>query len=331
MLSLPGPLTSAMLLTLTSSTDAAAAAATAAAASSAPPGQVTVSVGDTATPLSPVLYSAFLETEINFGGEGGLYAEQIRNRDFEALGRGDFGDFGVPMSTAVAADGPNQTPGLAPDLRDHRPWLPVGGAAIAVENTTAPFASNPTTLRLSTSAAGGGISNPGYWGVACGAGCNLSFWAKPAAGGNADRRSAQPPLSLTARLRAPDGALISSSPPIALSADGRSWQRYNTTLPAPSPASKRGVGAGAGTFELVVASGAGELQLDAVSLMPSDAIAGCLRRDIVEQLKQLQAGFIRTPGGSYIIGNGPLTQYNWKQTVGEPAARPGYALYRRCL
>ena len=33
---------------------------------------------------SPLLYSLFLETEIGFGGEGGIYAELLRNRDFEA-------------------------------------------------------------------------------------------------------------------------------------------------------------------------------------------------------------------------------------------------------
>merc|ERR1719201_1924594 len=47
-----------------------------------------VQVGQVGVSLSPVLYSVFLETEINFGGEGGLYAELIRNRDFETLGRG---------------------------------------------------------------------------------------------------------------------------------------------------------------------------------------------------------------------------------------------------
>ena len=38
--------------------------------------------------LSPVLHSIFFETEINFGSEGGLYAETVFNRDFETLGRG---------------------------------------------------------------------------------------------------------------------------------------------------------------------------------------------------------------------------------------------------
>ena len=48
--------------------------------------------------LSPDLYSVFLETEINFGGEGaGLYAELLHNRDFEALGRGRLGPHGVGL------------------------------------------------------------------------------------------------------------------------------------------------------------------------------------------------------------------------------------------
>ena len=38
--------------------------------------------------LSPLLYSIFFETEINYGSEGGLYAELLPNRDFERLGRG---------------------------------------------------------------------------------------------------------------------------------------------------------------------------------------------------------------------------------------------------
>ena len=37
------------------------------------------------------MYAAFLE-EMNFAGEGGLHAELLRNRDFEALGRGNLGE-----------------------------------------------------------------------------------------------------------------------------------------------------------------------------------------------------------------------------------------------
>ena len=51
--------------------------------------------------ISPDMHSLFLETEINFGGEGGLHAELVRNRDFEALGRGNLGDTGSALFTSI--------------------------------------------------------------------------------------------------------------------------------------------------------------------------------------------------------------------------------------
>ena len=33
---------------------------------------------------------------------------------------------------------------------------------------------------------------------------------------------------------------------------------------------------------------------------------------------QLRPGFVRTPGGSYLLG------YDWRRTVGPAAARPGH-------
>ena len=51
--------------------------------------------------LSTDFYSLFLETEINFGGEGGLLADQVWNGDFEALGRGDWSQ---PSEAQAAAN-----------------------------------------------------------------------------------------------------------------------------------------------------------------------------------------------------------------------------------
>jgi hypothetical protein len=56
-------------------------------------------------PLSPLLHSIFFETEINFGSEGGLYAEMLFNRDFETQGRGTM----PPPSVGTAA---NQSQGF---------------------------------------------------------------------------------------------------------------------------------------------------------------------------------------------------------------------------
>jgi alpha-N-arabinofuranosidase len=242
----------------------AATHAAAAAAAAATQAQVTVRAG-AAHELSPVLYSMFLETEINYGGEGGLYAELLRNRDFEALGRA-----GRPEPAA--------------NLSDHAPWVAMGGATVGLDNTTAPFATNPITMRL-RGQAGDGVSNPGYWGVGCGSpgvGFNLSFYSRSAA-----------PLTLTVRLRGgegPEGDILSSA---TVSVAGTSqWLKNTAVLPACTAAATA-----ATAFEMVFQT-AGDLQLDSVSLMPSDAVAGVFRRDILEKLRELRPGFIRTPGGS---------------------------------
>ena len=68
-----------------------------------------------------------------------------------------------------------------------------------------------------------------------------------------------------------------------------SWHQYSAVLPyVPKNASRV-------SFELVLNS-AGEMLLDSVSLIQSDAIAGVLRRDIVEHLRLLKPGFLRAPG-----------------------------------
>ena len=50
--------------------------------------------------ISPILYGIFFE-EINLGGTGGLYAEQLFNNDFEVQGRGAAGE--MPRHNCRAA------------------------------------------------------------------------------------------------------------------------------------------------------------------------------------------------------------------------------------
>jgi alpha-L-arabinofuranosidase len=259
---------------------------------------VTISAAPQAAP-SPFLYSAFLETEINWGGEGGLYAEQIRNRDFEALGRGGLRQpryANLSLSSLVSP---------VPNISDLEPWAPVGNASLSLLNTTAPFSTNPITLHVMGST-GDGVSNPGYWGVGCrtGVGFALRFYA----------RSSQD-MVLVANLRG-TSATVLSSVSVGVQGSGE-WQEYKTLMPA--AATQHSLGA---RFELVLGA-AGWVQLDSVSLIPSDSIAGLFRRDVVEMLKALKPGFMRTPGGSY-LGSNEKDSYDWKRTIGKAEARPGH-------
>lgn len=129
--------------------------------------------------------AVFLETEINFGGEGGLYAELLHNRDFEALGRGRLGQRGQglaagfdiatgkttahPVAAGLDPHEPEPVPG------DYHPWRAVGpSASVAIDNATAPFDTNPHSLRL-RGAVGDGVANPGFWGIAAREGVGLSL------------------------------------------------------------------------------------------------------------------------------------------------------------
>ena len=289
---------------------------------------VRVEVG--ATPqhrISPDLNAMFYE-EINFGGEGGLFAELVRNRDFEALGRGCIIDCPTlppwQRPPFVAADGRDaHEPPAASD--DFRPWTAVGGAKLRIDDETAPFASNPHSLRVEcTRESSCGVSNPGYWGIAvlrASAEFRLVLYART--GGS--------PARLMARLRREDGQIIAhadvqaaSSPSTAAAAGGtvaQGWVEYQATLTASAAAINA-------TLEVVRVrdrqDDSGVFWLDAVSLFPSNAVAGLFRRDIFDQLKALQPGFVRLPGGNFLEGFGPRTRWDWKTTLGHWAARPGH-------
>lgn len=261
--------------------------------------------------ISPFMYSLFYETEINFGGEGGLYAELIWNRDFEALGRAPFEAEGPAPSRgrrdhrgSVRADPP-----AVPT--DYRPWAPVGSANLSIDSTTAPYASNPHSLHV-RAAAGAGVSNPGYWGVPVpaggGPGFVLSLLARGAPRLVAQLRSGATVLSKAALV--PDGKPVSPG-----------WASYSAVLPpAGSPA------AVSATFELVLADGEApaEFWLDAVSLRPADAVAGLFRKDLFDMMAALKPGFMRTPGGNYLEGYSLETRWEWKKSTGPWAARPGH-------
>ena len=65
----------------------------------------------------------------------------------------------------------------------------------------------------------------------------------------------------------------------------------------------------------ILATGQGEMVLENVSLMPSDAILCGLRADVISQLRALHPHSLRFPGGCY------AEFYDWKQGLKEPDDR----------
>lgn len=98
----------------------------------------------------------------------------------------------------------------------------------------------------------------------------------------------------------------------SISITGEDWQRYNVSLKADRTVAK-------GSMQLVF-SGQGELDIDMISLFPTDTWKqrpGGLRKDLVQLLADLHPGFVRFPGGCIVEGRDLANRYQWKKTVGK--------------
>lgn len=70
---------------------------------------------------------------------------------------------------------------------------------------------------------------------------------------------------------------------------------------------------------LVIFEGKGQLDVDRISLFPTDTWnnrPGGLRADLVQKLADLHPGFLRFPGGCIVEGNQIVHRYQWKHTIG---------------
>lgn len=159
----------------------------------APEATLTVHADRPGPRVSPLLYGVFFE-EINHAGDGGLYAELVRNRSFE--------DGPTPEGwSAVERDGGKAELALDPD----RPLNLAQGHA----------------LRLRVSGPGeAGVANGGFWGIAVRAGAvyRLSLFARGAPGSR---------LPLTAALESASGRVYARA---TLGTPSPTWSRFTASL-----------------------------------------------------------------------------------------------------
>ena len=280
--------------------------------------------------LATTMYSTFFETEINFGGEGGLYAEMVRNRDFEALGRGvlsaedDADEEWAAEAERRAAMDKNElrayvaaqeplAPGLDPleppaVPTDFRPWYNLTNTTgVAIDPTDAPFPQNPHSLAVTASSPGDGVGNPGYWGMNVRAGMSykLSVYAKSANTG-----------SVTFALRCPG---VASAAAVSVVNVTGAWALTEVTMQV-------GVRRGGCVdgYLAVTLPHAGTVLLDHVSVFPGDAALGLFRKDLFDYLKAFAPPMVRLPGGCYMEGSGLRTRWQWKKSIGPRQQRSGH-------
>ena len=121
---------------------------------------------------------------------------------------------------------------------------------------------------------------------------------------------------MTVRLLSSEGKILSSETLDII--HGGEWNDVKKTLTAVGHDSK-------GRLALEFDS-PGTVWVDYVSLFPENTFnnrPNGLRRDVAEMLVGLKPAFFRWPGGCVVEGITLDNRFEWKKTLGDPAARPG--------
>jgi alpha-L-arabinofuranosidase len=231
--------------------------------------------------ISPTLYGIFFE-EINLAGDGGLYAELVRNRSLEDS-----------------------------DKPDHWTLVTTGQAQgeLTVDTSRPMSPGNRRALRLAVRGGPGsaGAANAGYFGISLrkGALYDLSLAARSGDGFAG-------PLEI--RLESADGSRQYARQTVdRLSAD---WQTFRLALTATDsdPQARLVIAAARpGTVWLDMVS----LFPHATW---HDRPNG-LRPDLAEMLAGLKPAFVRFPGGCWVEGDRLEFASRWKRTIGPLAER----------
>lgn len=266
---------------------------------------LTIDAAQKGAAIGPLHYGIFFE-EINHAGDGGIYAELVRNRSFED---------DLPTKSFQPrrrnANAPGRT--LQP-RRGIIGWHTVGQATAATHTEQLLNQAQEACLKLEVKEAGAGIRNEGFWGINAvqGTKYHLSFWLR------ADQAWSG---TITAALCKADGTPLGAA---TISASVKAeWARFEADITA--------TGSDPQASLALTASAPGTLYLDVVSLFPptyKNRPNGC-RKDLAELLEALHPRFMRFPGGCYVEGqttesNQLQNRFVWYNTIGPIEQRPGH-------
>ena len=235
--------------------------------------------------VSPTLYGLMTE-EINFSYEGGLYGELVRNRTFRDQHGAPSADYWTAIGDATMT--PDATIGFNDALK----------ASLKIDAIKA------------TKAAPAGISNGGFWGIAVHphTAYHASLYAKAAPGFSG---------LLTLALKGADGKVLATA---TIAHIGGAWKQYDAVLTTGDIAPSK-----ANAFTVTTAA-PGTLWVQQVSLFPPTYknTKNGNRADLMQMLADMKPQFLRLPGGNYLEGDTIAERFEWKDTLGDTAKRPGH-------
>ncbi|WP_308763802.1 alpha-L-arabinofuranosidase C-terminal domain-containing protein [uncultured Bacteroides sp.] len=257
------------------------------------------------------LYGVFFE-EINHAGDGGLYAELVRNRNFEEhvlpsgmtwkdgyavaphslnYEHGNYRDWKIKWNTdSLKTDG----------------WKLTGEASWEVTDEKPLDAATPNAMRLHMKGKEVVLENTGYWGMRIIGkdDYDLRFYVNP------DNYAGE----IEARIVSEKGKVLASHT-FQVQKNGQ-WQELKAVLRPKTTDYKA-------TLQLVFAE-AGDIYVDYVSLFPQRTFMGRkngMRPDVAQMIADLKPGFVRWPGGCIVEGATLENRAKWKETLGDPMKR----------
>ncbi len=238
---------------------------------------------DSGRPMSDKMIGIFFE-DINYGADGGLYAELVQNRDFE-YSSADCGNWDATYAWSLA--GTDARPGTGTDSPLH--------------------ANNRHYAVLPSGAT---LVNDGYDGMTLGTGLyDFSVFTKML-----DGKSGSLTVSLTDSL----GDVVATQ---RIKVPSKDWRKLTAQL-RPERAVENGrieV-----RFDGAKSGDGARVAVDMVSLFPRDTFKGRrngLRADLAQALADLHPRFVRFPGGCVAHGDGIDNIYDWKGSVGPLESR----------
>lgn len=244
---------------------------------------LTVAVNEPKATIQPTMWGVFFE-DINFGADGGIYAELVKNRSFE---------FTRPLM------------GWSVKQRKFRE------GTILVMNKGKENTNNPRFLRVKADHAQEGdliLSNEGFRGMGIKAGLRYDF--------SMMYRQETANLKLHIQLVDSTGK-VAGETVVAPAETGTGWHKAKASLTASETILKAKLNIwfeGNGSIDLDMIS---LFPSDTWKQRP-----GGLRADMVQRLADLKPGFIRFPGGCIVEGTDLSNRYQWKKTIGPVEERP---------
>lgn len=268
--------------------------------------------------VSPTMYGIFFE-EINHAGDGGLYAELVQNRSFE--------EDEIPEGYRVEGNKLIPAPEkyhLTGEVRERsyewyngkiKAWNLLtdkkSSASMRLTKENPKFVSAPNNLEVTITDASSPVQlvNEGYWGM----------------GINRDERYHLRVIvrvapnykgTIKAKLLSSSGDVLAQTP-VRFSDDGK-WCDVRQVITAGNTDDR--------AVLALEFDAPGKIWLDYVSLFPEQTYKNRpngLRKDVAEMLVGLKPTFFRWPGGCVVEGITLNNRFEWKKTLGDPAARPG--------